>query len=465
MLQQTVAGMQALASEGLFHRDLAIRNLLVFGFDPEDVSKTLVKVSDFGLTVNGYSATHKVVQDDTMPIRYLAPEALKKKKFSEKSDVWAFGVLAWELLTDGVLPYFEKPSDESVIAHVMGGGKLSRPTYAECPELSDGLWDVVEGGCWAMLPRERPTFAALGIKVGQCGGGAEVVPMDPAVAARWQARQTREYDAAAATEAAAAAAAAATAAERVRRATEEEAERVRQAAAERARREERARIQAAAKLARRLERARIEAAAELARRARIHARIQAAGEEALAERICIGRNVHLGRCSKETINMTFSCSQDDTEVHFKTKRSTPMRKMKEAYRCKRQELDADDYRRPDRYLCDGEPLDDDATADNTEMEDGEIIDVMYPQIGDIGVFIADGEMLNDPTAIAASLGCTGVPTPFELLSPAQCTVLAFVRAAFALERAVGSTPPLSLALSLYLRLYPQKLLSFDGGWQ
>ena len=222
MLQQTVAGMQALAAEGLIHRDLAIRNLLVFGFDAEDVKKTLVKVSDFGLTVNGYTAMQKYVQDGPMPIRYLAPEALKKKKFSEKSDVWAFGVLAWELLTDGVVPYCEITRDDDVFARVVGGGKLSRPTYDECPDLGDGLWTVVEG-CWAMLAKDRPTFAVLGVQLGQAssrgaraggGGGAA------AATAGWTA-------------------------ERIRRAIEVEAERTRRATAERARQEERVRSQAA----------------------------------------------------------------------------------------------------------------------------------------------------------------------------------------------------------------------------
>lgn len=96
MLQQVASGMQALAATGLIHRDLAARNILVFVFELDDVTKTVVKVSDFGLTVNGYTATHAYVQnDDAKPIRYLAPESLEKARYSEQSDVWAFGVLAW----------------------------------------------------------------------------------------------------------------------------------------------------------------------------------------------------------------------------------------------------------------------------------------------------------------------------------------------------------------------------------
>lgn len=166
MLQQIAAGMQGLADARLIHRDLATRNILVFAFDAADVTKTVVKVSDFGLTVNGYTATHKYVQnDDAKPIRYLAPEALEKGRYSEQSDVWSFGVLAWELLTDGTRPYFDIPVDGDVIRHVVGGGRLPRPTAAQCA--SDELWAAVEG-CWARRKKDRPVFASL---VGDRRGG------------------------------------------------------------------------------------------------------------------------------------------------------------------------------------------------------------------------------------------------------------------------------------------------------
>lgn len=45
MLQQICAGMEALAEAKLIHRDLALRNVLVFGYSDHDISKTSVKVS------------------------------------------------------------------------------------------------------------------------------------------------------------------------------------------------------------------------------------------------------------------------------------------------------------------------------------------------------------------------------------------------------------------------------------
>lgn len=171
MLQQVVSGCQALVAETLKHRDLATRNILVFGFDVADVSKTLVKVSDFGLAVNGFTAAHAYVQHEgAKSIRYLAPESLQKGNYSEKTDVWGFGVLAWELLTDGNKPYFMLPDDAAVVAHVLGGGRLPQPTATECP--STAVWEAVES-CWLVPKKFRPTFAKLAIKLGRTHTAAE----------------------------------------------------------------------------------------------------------------------------------------------------------------------------------------------------------------------------------------------------------------------------------------------------
>jgi len=144
-------------------RDIAARNILVFRYDPDDVTKTSVKLSDFGLTVNACTATHMYVSEGPKPVRYLAPEALQKRRYSEKSDVWSFGVMGWELLTNGNLPYYDITSDDNVVRHVVGGGALPAPDDAAVAP----IWVMLQR-CFAKNPADRPTFAELGIALGSC---------------------------------------------------------------------------------------------------------------------------------------------------------------------------------------------------------------------------------------------------------------------------------------------------------
>ncbi|CDW73774.1 ubiquitin-like protein smt3 [Stylonychia lemnae] len=69
-------------------------------------------------------------------------------------------------------------------------------------------------------------------------------------------------------------------------------------------------------------------------------------------------------------------SQDGTEIYFKIKRTTQLKKLMDAY-CTRQGLSINQC----RFIFDGERLKDDDTPDKLEMENGDEIDVMVEQTG------------------------------------------------------------------------------------
>ena len=78
----------------MLHRDIAIRNVLLG-------DATQLKIADFGLArfILRGQTEWKMEHTGKLPARYMAPECFARKVFSAASDVWAFGVTMWELMT------------------------------------------------------------------------------------------------------------------------------------------------------------------------------------------------------------------------------------------------------------------------------------------------------------------------------------------------------------------------------
>uniref|UniRef100_A0A674JVD6 Tyrosine-protein kinase n=1 Tax=Terrapene triunguis TaxID=2587831 RepID=A0A674JVD6_9SAUR len=126
---------------------LAARNCLVN-------DQGIVKVSDFGLSRYVLDDEYTSSMGSKFPVRWSPPEVLLYSKFSSKSDVWAFGVLMWEVYSLGKMPY-ERFNNSETTEHVTQGLRLYRPQLA-----SERIYAIMYS-CWHEKADERPTFRVL----------------------------------------------------------------------------------------------------------------------------------------------------------------------------------------------------------------------------------------------------------------------------------------------------------------
>ncbi|XP_051501475.1 tyrosine-protein kinase SRK2 [Myxocyprinus asiaticus] len=151
---QVAAGMAYLELQNYIHRDLAARNVLVG-------ENNVCKVADFGLarvfqmdTDNTGENVYEAKEGTKLPVKWTAPEAIHENKFTIKSDVWSFGILLYEIVTFGQMPY-PTLTNYQVVQKLHTGYRMSCPL--NCPK---HLYEIM-CDCWREVPADRPTFETL----------------------------------------------------------------------------------------------------------------------------------------------------------------------------------------------------------------------------------------------------------------------------------------------------------------
>ena len=139
-------GMAYLHSHHIVHRNLSASNVMI------DSCKTC-KISLTGLSRHMFGRSSGVFQRDYVPVNWCAPECLTKYLFSEQSDVWAFGVVMYEIFTHGYVPFADM-LNKQVRELLVRGAKPPLPYH--CPEKLAAILLM----CWRDYGI-RPKFISL----------------------------------------------------------------------------------------------------------------------------------------------------------------------------------------------------------------------------------------------------------------------------------------------------------------
>merc|ERR1712176_1167375 len=130
----------------IVHRNLKSPNLLVD-------RNWCVKVTDFGLSRMKHSTCLSSKSNAGTP-EWMAPEVLRSEPANEKSDIYSYGIILYELLT-GKVPWEGLNAMQVVGAVAFQDKRLAVPEGVN-PQVAELMKQ-----CWASAPGDRPSFEKI----------------------------------------------------------------------------------------------------------------------------------------------------------------------------------------------------------------------------------------------------------------------------------------------------------------
>ena len=141
---QIASGLQAAHEKGVVHRDIKSANIMV-------THKNQIKIMDFGLAKVAGSDIRLTKKSTTLgTAAYMSPEQAQGEENDHRTDIWAFGVVLYEMLT-GVLP-FRGEYEQAVIYAIIN--EAHKPIHELNSDIPEALENIVDK-CLAKDPANR----------------------------------------------------------------------------------------------------------------------------------------------------------------------------------------------------------------------------------------------------------------------------------------------------------------------
>jgi len=143
VLQAAAEALNYMHSHGVVHRDIKSNNIKI-------TSQGGIKLLDFGIAKDNSTPTFTQAGDVIGTLQYLSPELLKGGAADPRSDIWALGVLFYEMVTG------RTPFDASTIGELYE--KISKSSFTQATVINPALPREVDGlisRCLRRNPAER----------------------------------------------------------------------------------------------------------------------------------------------------------------------------------------------------------------------------------------------------------------------------------------------------------------------
>lgn len=104
---EVISGVKVLHSQKtpILHRDLKTLNVLV-------TSDYCMKVCDFGMSRRDSQSNLQTLTQMRGTYAYMAPELADKRPYTDRSDIYSFGIMLWEMTYRTINKKYQRPFGE-----------------------------------------------------------------------------------------------------------------------------------------------------------------------------------------------------------------------------------------------------------------------------------------------------------------------------------------------------------------